>query len=182
MCRCETWIILHQYKRIDLVKSMRDKNKGIYQFILDLERKKNRERALREKTQREEVLGPTEQPVSPLQDSFDVLEDLRTEHTGIGNHRIEPLTAGIFEIRRKDHDLEIKLGISTVMATCSFISIIVLLQMDALMHQSLYLYGLQVLKGAMPYWITINAALGMFWLTAIAAILFKMHVLTHKSR
>jgi len=160
---------------------MRDKNKGIYQFILDLERKKNRERALREKVHREEVLGPTEQPVTPQQDSF-VLKDLRTEHAGIGNHRMEPLKAGIFEIKRKGYRLEVELGISTVMATCSFISIIVLLQMDALMHQSLYLYGLQIFKGAIPYWIAVNSALGMFWLIATAAILFKMHVLTHKSR
>jgi hypothetical protein len=44
---------------------MRDRNKGIYQFILDLERKKNRERALREKVQREEFLKSVEQPMTP---------------------------------------------------------------------------------------------------------------------
>jgi len=152
---------------------MRDKNKGIYQFILDLERKKNRERAHREKIQREEFLGPTEQPVTPLQDSFGVLEDLHVEHAGIGNHRMEPLKVGIFEVRRKDHHLEIKLGISTVMAMCSFISIIVLFQIDTLMHQSLYFDGLQILKGAIPFWIAVNAALGVFWLMAIATILLK---------
>jgi len=160
---------------------MRSKNKGIYQFILDLERKKNRERALREKVQREKFIGPSKQPVPLPQDSFDILEELRTEHAAIGNPRMEPLKAGIFEFRRKGCHLKVELGISSVMAAFSLISIIVLLQIDALVHQNLNSYGLPlVLKCITPYWIAINTALGTFWLIVISAILFRMYVLTHK--
>jgi len=199
---------------------MRDKNKGIYQFIIELERKKNRERALREKLLREDFLnrerafrerllredflGSTEQlPTSQL-DSSAIPEELSNketrplsernqqtneeqesdlrvaEHLEIGDRGIKPFKAGVFDFKLKGYHLETELGISSALAAFSFISIIVLLQIGALINQNLYSYGLQILKGAIPYWIAINTALGMFWLMVTTAILFRMCVLTHK--
>jgi len=160
---------------------MREKNKGIYQFILDLERKKNRERALREKAEREEFLGPIEQPVAHSQKYLAVLDGFHTEHAGIGDHGMGPLKAGIFEFRRKGRHLEVELGISAMLGAFSLISIIVLLQIDVLVHQNLSSYGFPfILRLITPYCIAINTALGAFWLLVIAAILFQMYVLPHK--
>jgi hypothetical protein len=119
------------------------------------------------------------QPASVKQES-----DLRVpEHVEIGNCWMEPLKAGIFGFERKGQNLKIELGILTVVAVCSLISIVALLRLDAVVHQDLYSYGLQFsLEWATPYWIAIGTALGMLWFTVIAAVLFQIYVLTHKSR
>lgn len=183
---------------------MRDKKESIHQFILELEREKNRERAVREKLLRENFLGSTEQlPTSQLE-SFNIPAEVSTketrllsgrnqptdkkqesdlsvtEHVEIGNLVIQPFKAGVFAFKQKGCHLKTELEISSVLAAFSFISTIVLLRMDALINQNLYSYGHQVLKGIIPYWIAFNTTLGMFWAIVTAAILFRMYASTHK--
>lgn len=146
----------------NLVWSVRHKNKSIYQFILDLEREKNRERTLKENARKQKLLGQSEQSVTFQQDSG-IIE--------------KPLAHEIFKSDGKDRRLMIELAVSAVMAGFSLLSILVLFKVDALIHQSLYSHGFSLFLAELtPYWIIINSALGIFWLAATAAIVFKIYV------
>lgn len=159
---------------------MRDKNEDIHVFIIEEERRRNREQALKEKALREKLQQPSAELVRDLLGSLPVPEGPAekeaassseenqstggvVEHVETGNRGRELFKVGVFGFR-----LETEVGISSALAVFSFISIIVLLQIEALMNQNLHSGGLQILKGATPYWIAINAALGMFWVMMIA--------------
>ena len=161
---------------------MTTKNEDIHLFIIEEERARNRERALKEMALREKLRQPSEELKKALQgyplaseeltenEVTSPNEDRQNQSIGpiierleLGNHEKELFKAGVFGYR-----LQIELGISSALAVFSFISIIILLQIETLLNQNLHPNGLQVLKGVTPYWIAINAALGIFWVLMIA--------------
>jgi hypothetical protein len=68
-----------------------------------------------------------------------------------------------------------------VMATCSLISLYAFTQIDTIVHQTLYSYGLQFSNDwATPYWNIAGITLTMGWLIVVLATLFQIYILTRK--
>ncbi len=178
---------------------MRDKNESIYFFILEEQRKKNRERALEEKRLRQKVmpskdlaiLDETDRKENTLRDRIIPYapnnREFRAKPT---RHDVEvrsselcPLETKAFELEQKDRNLATGLGLPAVIAACSLISIVALLQLDAVVNQDLYSHGLQFsLEWATPYWIAIRTELAMLWLMMITAILLQIRALRSRGR
>jgi hypothetical protein len=177
---------------------VRPKNEEIQLFILDEGRKRNREHTFKEKVLREWLQEPTEQPVTPPQNSLTIPEELSkrettsptekpesdpkvAEHVEIGKVDREFSKTGILGPERKGQNFRILLGIPIVTVACSLISIFALLRLDAVVHRDLYSYGLQFsLEWATPYWLAIRTALGLLWLIIIASVLFQVYILRGK--
>src|SRR3989337_1352570 len=69
-----------------------------------------------------------------------------------------------------------------VIAACSLISMLALLQVDSIVHKSLYSYGLQFSDAwATPYWNSIRVVFAMGWLTFGAAAAFQFYAATRNS-
>src|SRR4030065_2917888 len=72
--------------------------------------------------------------------------------------------------------------ILVVIAACSLISMLALLQVDSIVHKSLYSYGLQFSDAwATPYWNSIRVVFAMGWLTVGAAVAFQFYAVTRGS-
>ena len=72
--------------------------------------------------------------------------------------------------------------ILVVIAACSLISMLALLQVDSIVHKSLYSYGLQFSDAwATPYWNSIRVVFAMGWLTFGAAVAFQFYAVIRKS-
>jgi len=72
--------------------------------------------------------------------------------------------------------------VPVVMAACSLASIVSLFQVDALVHQTLYSYGLQFSNNwAVPYWDAIRTVFAMTWIVVIAAIGLQLYNATRKA-
>ena|SRR3990170_7077101 len=72
--------------------------------------------------------------------------------------------------------------ILAVIAACSLISMLALLQVDSIVHKSLYSYGLQFSDAwATPYWNSIRVVFAMGWLTFGAAAAFQFYAATRNS-
>ena len=68
-----------------------------------------------------------------------------------------------------------------VIAACSLISLYAFTQIDAIVHQTLYFYGLQFSNDwAIPYWNIAGIAVAMGWLIVILAILFQIYLVIRK--
>jgi hypothetical protein len=68
-----------------------------------------------------------------------------------------------------------------VIAACSLISLYAFTQIDAIVHQTLYSYGLQFSNDwAIPYWNIAGIAVAMGWLIVILAILFQTYLVIRK--
>jgi hypothetical protein len=68
-----------------------------------------------------------------------------------------------------------------VMAACSLISLYAFTQIDAIVHQTLYSYGLQFSNDwAIPYWNIAGITVTMGWLIVILATLFQIYLVTRK--
>ena len=63
----------------------------------------------------------------------------------------------------------------------SIVSIVALLQLDAVVNETLYLYGLIFnVDWAIPYWNTIRTALAMLFLILAVAIVFQASMIFFK--
>jgi len=70
-----------------------------------------------------------------------------------------------------------------LVAASSLFSMVGLLQIDKIVHQDLYRYGLQFsYQWAMPYWTMTRVAFATGWFNIIAAIVFQLYVLTYKRK
>lgn len=68
-----------------------------------------------------------------------------------------------------------------VMAACSLLSLYAFTQIDAIVHQTLYSYGLQFSNDwAIPYWNIAGITLTMGWLIVVFATLFQIYLGTRK--
>ena len=68
-----------------------------------------------------------------------------------------------------------------VIAACSLISLYAFTQIDAIVHQTLYSYGLQFSNDwAIPYWNIAGITVTMGWLIVILATLFQIYLVTRK--
>ena len=71
--------------------------------------------------------------------------------------------------------------VPVIMAACSLASIVGLFQLDALVNQTLYAYGLQFSNNwANPYWDTIRIVFAMTWIVIAAAIGLQVYNATRK--
>jgi len=71
--------------------------------------------------------------------------------------------------------------VPVVMAACSLASIVALFQIDALVHQTLYTYGLQFSNNwAVPYWDAMRIVFAMTWIVIVAAIGLQLYNATRK--
>jgi len=155
-------------------------NEDIHLFILEEERARNREQALKEKALREKLQQPSEEliralrgylpaPEEPIEkEAQPPNEENHSTRTVVDNIEIRNCETELFQAGVFGYRLQTELGISSALAVFSFISIIVLLQIEALLNENLHPNGFQFLKGATPYWIAINTALGVFWILMIA--------------
>jgi hypothetical protein len=159
---------------------MGDKNEDIYLFILEEERRKNRERALRGKTQE-----ATEQLVAPPQKKA-ITDELHREQTLALSHTIQPMSKEQESSLEEPEHVEIAMEplrsvttrlvlkgqnrrIALGMIACSLISIV------ALLCLGLCASGLQL---SSEWATTVNMILmGMLSPVIIMAALFQMHVL-----
>src|SRR3989337_957590 len=72
--------------------------------------------------------------------------------------------------------------ILVVIAACSLISMLALLQVDSIVHKSLSSYGLQFSDAwATPYWNSIRVVFAMGWLTFGAAAAFQFYAVIRQS-
>ena len=72
--------------------------------------------------------------------------------------------------------------VPVVMAACSLASIVALFQIDALVHQTLYTYGLQFSNNwAVPYWDAMRIVFAMTWIVVVAAIGLQLYNATRKA-
>jgi len=70
-----------------------------------------------------------------------------------------------------------------LMAASSLFSMIGLFQLDKIVHQDLYNYGLQFsYQWATPYWNILSAVFAMGWLNIIAAIVFQSYLVIQRRR
>ncbi len=146
---------------------MRNKNEEIHLFILEEDRKEKRLRSFRERIHSGEVLSAAKQPFTLPNASFAPSEE-------------EPCNT---ESRvHKNRRLTIGLRISAMAVACSLVSIIALWQLDAIVNQNLYSFGLQFsLEWAAPYWTAIRIAMAMSVMMLIAAVLFVAYELDHRT-
>src|SRR4030067_301973 len=71
--------------------------------------------------------------------------------------------------------------ILAVIAACSLISMLALLQVDSIVNRSLYSYGLQFSDAwATPYWSSIRLVFAMGWLMFGVAAAFQVYAVIHK--
>jgi len=69
-----------------------------------------------------------------------------------------------------------------VVAVCSLVSVFALLQVDSIVHGSLYSYGLQFSDAwAVPYWNSIRVVFVMGWVTFGVAVGFLVYAVVRKS-
>jgi len=72
--------------------------------------------------------------------------------------------------------------IPAVLAAFSLVSIYALSQIDSIVHQKLYSYGLQFsYDWATPYWAISGIALTMGWLIVVVAIVLQLYIITRKT-
>lgn len=70
-----------------------------------------------------------------------------------------------------------------LIAASSLLSMIGLIQIDAIVHRDLYKYGLRFsYEWAMPYWTMTAIVFGMGWFNIIAAITFQLYILLLRKR
>src|SRR3990170_1951230 len=73
--------------------------------------------------------------------------------------------------------------ILAVIAACSLISMLALLQVDSVVNRSLYSYGLQFSDAwATPYWNSIRVVFAMGWITFGAAAAFQFYAMIRKTQ
>jgi hypothetical protein len=69
------------------------------------------------------------------------------------------------------------------MVAYSLVSIIVLFQIDAIINENLYLYGLQFsAEWATPYWNTIRIGFAMSWLAIFTVVASTIYLMTRKNK
>jgi hypothetical protein len=69
------------------------------------------------------------------------------------------------------------------MVAYSLVSIIVLFQIDAIVNENLYLYGLQFSpEWATPYWNTIRIGFAMSWLAIFTVVASTIYLMTRKNK
>ena len=72
--------------------------------------------------------------------------------------------------------------ILVVVAACSLVSMFALLQVDSIVNQSLYSFGLRFSDAwAVPYWNSIRVVFAMGWVTFGAAVVFQFYAVFRKS-
>lgn len=72
--------------------------------------------------------------------------------------------------------------VPTVVATCSLFSLYAFSRIDAIVHQTLYSYGLQFsYDWATPYWTVGGVAVAMGWVTVVLAGVFQVYLLVRKA-
>jgi hypothetical protein len=63
-----------------------------------------------------------------------------------------------------------------IMAICSLVTMVAAFQLDVIVHQELYNYGLQFSDvWAYPYWTAIRLIFAMSWISIIATIGFQVY-------
>ena len=68
-------------------------------------------------------------------------------------------------------------------ATCWLISIVALFQIDTVVHQQLYEYGLQFSSNwAIPYWNALAIVFAAAWTTIVAAVGLQLYTMTRRTR
>jgi hypothetical protein len=73
--------------------------------------------------------------------------------------------------------------VPVLMAVLSVISIIAAFQLDAIVNENLYAYGLQFSADwGIPYWTAIRTIFAVAWLNIIAAIALQIYVMTRKTK
>jgi hypothetical protein len=73
--------------------------------------------------------------------------------------------------------------VPVLMVAYSLVSIIVLFQIDAIVNENLYLYGLQFsAEWATPYWNTIRIGFAMSWLAIFTVIASTIYLMTRKKK
>ncbi len=71
--------------------------------------------------------------------------------------------------------------VSVVVAACSLVSMLALLQVDSIVNESLYSYGLQFSDGwALPYWSSVRVVFAMGWLVFGVAVAFQVYSVFRK--
>lgn len=198
MCLVGIAIITQPYTVCMWVRITRDKNEGIFLFLLEQERQKNRELALRYSAQES-----SETPAIEHQEYFPVPERQKiTEKTSVSQseqqrqtsinshlevlenkkHRIESFsTKTLYFKQLKLPKITFTIGTNLAIAVCSVISIITLLQLDAIINQSIYSNGLQFSPNfATSYLIAILTWLTMIVFVLIVATNYQLNSVTHK--
>lgn len=179
---------------------MREKDENIHSFILNQDRKKNRDAALRECLVSMWLEGSSEIFVSPPRESlarhkrlFKLVQSICRVITRAFDRQVSCLKqstaakntahaefskADALGLFKKDRNLKTVFGMAVVVVPCSLVSIFLLLQLDAIVNQTLYSFGLQFsYEWAAPYWIAIRTILGILLLAIIAAFVFPAYVL-----
>jgi hypothetical protein len=181
---------------------MRERNEDIHVFILEEDRRRNRERALREQALIEKLQEPSQELVKVLQRSSAVLEELvdkeiapsdevnqsttvesepdvgAVEHVDVGNSWMKPV-----EVESSGPGIDRRaVATSTAVYACSLISALAVLWVNVVVTRDFYSFGLQFsLEWATPYGMAIGTALGMLGLTAVAE-LFQIYVLVRRRK
>jgi len=181
---------------------MRERNEDIHVFILEEDRRRNRERALREMALREKLREPSEELKKALQESSVVLDE-PAKNEIVSSSEVNPVTdvepesdlgkaepASIencwmkpIEVGNLGFGIDVRaVAISTVVYACSLISAAVILWLNVMVTRDFYSYGLRFsLDWATPYRTVLGTALGMLGLTAIAE-LFQIYVLARRRK
>jgi hypothetical protein len=181
---------------------MRERNEDIHVFILEEDRRRNRERALREQALRDKFQEPSQELVKVLQRSSAVLEELvdkeiapsdevnqsttvesesdvgAVEHVDVGNSWMKPV-----EVESSGPGIDRRaVAISTAVYACSLIAALAVLWVNVVATRDFYSLGLQFSpEWATPYRMAIGTALGMLGLTAVAE-LFQIYVLVRRKK
>jgi hypothetical protein len=165
--------------------------------LLEQERQKNRERALRQQRAREsrenaamdrqEHFAPYEkqdiaEAASFGQKKLTVHKSIRNLLGAIGSNPLKELPkAKAVYLKQKPSRKTLILAANLAIISCSAISIIALLQLDAVLSQSLYSYGLRINPDlATLYLTTVRVALAVLFLILIVSASFQLHSFTHK--
>ena len=73
--------------------------------------------------------------------------------------------------------------VPVLMAAFSLISIVAAFQLDTIVNDNLYSYGLQFSSDwAIPYWTAIRTIFAIAWLNIIIAIALQIYVMTRKTK
>jgi hypothetical protein len=190
---------------------MGERNGDIHVFIMEEDRRRNRERALREMAEREKLREPSEELKRALQESSGV-----PESAVVPEEPVEKEAASLDEgsqltcvesesdvgvVEQVEHvdmgscwikPLEVgslgfgidkrAVAISTVVYACSLVSAAVILWLNVVVTRDFPVYGLEFsFEWATPYRMVIITALGMLGVTAVAE-LFQIYVLAHRRK
>lgn len=80
------------------------------------------------------------------------------------------------EVRKMKIPSQIANLVPVVIAACSLASIVGLFQIDGLVNQTLYAYGLQFSNDwAVPYWEALRTVFAMTWIVIVAAIGLQLY-------